>query len=138
MQPRLWELSKFQPIGTHQEEIAKKFCHFQIREEGNKLNSATQNAIGFVLSLLIDPSPGEPVPKLIVKKVFATCRDKFCCINSAPIRRLIDEGMRKERSMLAHTETKSKVPFGNRNGRQDKSNGSDPQFAKLKKELTLA
>jgi hypothetical protein len=133
MQTLLWELSKFQPIGTHQEEIAKKFCRFQIREEGTKLNSATQNAIGFALSRLIDPSPGEPVPKLTIKKVFATCREKFCSINCAPIRRLIDEGMRKERAMLAQTRTKSKVPFGNRNGRQDKSNGSDPQFAKLKR-----
>jgi hypothetical protein len=35
-------------------------------------------------------------------------------------------------------ETKSKAPFGNRNGRTDKSDGLDPQFAKLKKELTLA
>jgi hypothetical protein len=45
MQTRLWELSKFQPIDTPQEEIAKKFFCFQIREEGTKLNSATQNAI---------------------------------------------------------------------------------------------
>ena len=64
MQTRLWELSKFQPIGTHQEEIAKKFCRFQILEEGTKLNSATQNAIGFALSRLIETSHGEPVPKL--------------------------------------------------------------------------
>ena len=40
--------------------------------------------------------------------------------------------------MLAQAETKSKPPFGNRNGRPDKSDGLDPQFAKLKKELTLA
>jgi hypothetical protein len=40
--------------------------------------------------------------------------------------------------MLAQTETKSKAPFGNRNGRTDKSNGLDPQFAKLKKDLSLA
>ncbi len=53
-QTRLWELSKLEPIGTHQEEIAKKFCRFQIREEGSKLNSAKQNAIGFALSLLLD------------------------------------------------------------------------------------
>ncbi len=45
MQTRLWDLSKFQPIGTHQEEIAKKLCRFQIREECTKLISATQNAI---------------------------------------------------------------------------------------------
>ena len=31
-QTQLWELSKFEPIGIHQEEIAKKFCRFQIRE----------------------------------------------------------------------------------------------------------
>jgi hypothetical protein len=42
------------------------------------------------------------------------------------------------RAMLAQAETKSKAPFDNRNGRQDKSDGLDPQFAKLKKELTLA
>ncbi len=51
-QIQLWESSKFEPIGTHQEEIAKKFCRFQIREEGSRLNTATQNAIGFALSLL--------------------------------------------------------------------------------------
>ncbi len=39
--------------------------------------------------------------------------------------------------MLAQAETKNKAPFGNRNGRPDKSYGLDPQFAKLKKELTL-
>ncbi len=46
-QAQLWELSKFEPIGIRQEEIAKKFCRFQIREEGSRLNTATQNAIGF-------------------------------------------------------------------------------------------
>ncbi len=40
--------------------------------------------------------------------------------------------------MLAQAETKSKAPFGSRNGRSDKSDGLDPQFAKLKRELTLA
>ncbi len=74
------------------------------------------------------------MPKLNIKKVFASRREFFCSINGAPIRRLIDEGMHKERAMLAQAETKSKVPFGNRNGRQDKSNGSDQQFAKLKKD----
>ncbi len=49
-QTRLWELSKFEPIGTRQEEIAKKFCRLQIREEGTRLNMATQTAIGFALS----------------------------------------------------------------------------------------
>ncbi len=40
--------------------------------------------------------------------------------------------------MLAQTETKSKASLGGRNGRTDKSDGSDPQQAKLKKELSLA
>ncbi len=42
--------------------------------------------------------------------------------------------------MLAQAESKSKAPFGNRNGRPVKSNGLDPpeQFAKLKKDLVLA
>ncbi len=31
-QTQLWELIKFEPIGTHQEEIDKIFCRFQIRE----------------------------------------------------------------------------------------------------------
>jgi hypothetical protein len=75
---------------------------------------------------------------LNLKKVFATCREKFCCVNGAPVGCLFDEDMRQERAMLAQTETKSKEPFGNHNGRQDKSDGLDPQFAKLKKELTLA
>jgi hypothetical protein len=138
MQTRLWELSKFQPIGTHQEEKAKKFCSFQIREEGTKLNSSTQNANGFALSQILDPTPGDAVTKLNIKNVFATCREKYCSINGAPIGRLLDEGMRKERAMLTQAETKSKMPFGNRNVRPDKSDGSDPQFAKLKKDLTLA
>ncbi len=102
------------------------------------MNSAAQNAIGHALSRLLDPSPGEAVTKLNIKKVFVTCREKFCSINGARIGRLIDQCMRQERTMLAQTETKRKVPFGNRNGRPDKSDGSDPQFDKLKKELTLA
>jgi hypothetical protein len=139
-QTQLWELSKFEPFGTHQEEIAKKFCRFQIREEGTWLNNATQNAIGFALSQLLDPSTqaGDAVTKLNLKKVFTTCREKFFSINGAPVGSLLDEGMRQERAMLAQAETKSKPPFGNRNGRPDKSDGFDPQFAKLKKELTLA
>ncbi len=91
-QTQLWELSTFEPIGTHQEEIAKKFCRFQIREEGSRLNNATQNAIGFALSRLLDPSPGDAVTKLNFKKVFTTCREKFCSINGAPVGRLLDEG----------------------------------------------
>ncbi len=55
-QTQLWELRKFEPIGTRQQVIAKKFCRFQIREEGSRLNTATQNAIGFALSQLLDPS----------------------------------------------------------------------------------
>ncbi len=35
-------------------------------------------------------------------------------------------------------ETKNKVPFANRNGRPDKSDGSDMQVAKIMKDLTLA
>jgi hypothetical protein len=45
-QTQLWELSKSEPIGIHKEEIANKCCSFQIREEGSRLNTATQNAIG--------------------------------------------------------------------------------------------
>ena len=69
-QTRLWELSKFEPIGSRQEEIAKKFCRLQIREEGTRLNMATQTAIGFALSRLLDPAPGEDVPTINLKKVF--------------------------------------------------------------------
>jgi hypothetical protein len=137
-QGQLWELSKFELIGIHQEELAKKFCRFQIRDEGSRLNTATQNAIGFALSRLLDPSPGDAVTMINLKKVFSTCREKFRSINGAPVGRLLDESMRQERAMLAQAETKRKVPFGQRNGRPDKSHGLDPQFAKLKKELTLA
>jgi hypothetical protein len=59
-------------------------------------------------------------------------------INGAQVGCLLDEGMCQERAMLAQAETKSKVPFGQHNGRQGKSDGLDPQFAELKKELTLA
>ncbi len=37
-QTRLWELSKLEPIGTRQEEIAKEFCRLQIREEDSSGN----------------------------------------------------------------------------------------------------
>ncbi len=79
-QTQLWELSKFEPIDIHQEEIAKKFCRFQIREKGSRRKTATQNAIGFALSRLLDPSPGEDVPKLNLKKAFSTYWEKFCSI----------------------------------------------------------
>ncbi len=51
---------------------------------------------------------------------------------------MIDEGMRKERAMQAQAEPKNKVPFANRNGRLNHSDGTDSQAAKLKKDLTLA
>jgi hypothetical protein len=102
-QTQLWELSKFELIGSYQEEIAKKFCRFQIRDEGSRLNTVTQSAIGFALSLL----PGDAVATLNLKKVFSTCRDKFCSINGAPVGHLSDEGRRQERAMLAHAETKA-------------------------------
>jgi hypothetical protein len=143
-QTQLWEfmLCKFEPIGTHQEEITRMFssCRFQTREEASGLNTATQNVIGFALSLLLDPSPRDAVPTCNLKKVFSTCREKFCSINGAPVGRLLDEGMSQERAvmMLAQAETKNKAPFGNSDGRLDKSDGLNPQFAKLKKELSLA
>ncbi len=59
MQSRLLELSKFQPIGSLQEQIAKKFCRFQIREEVAKLYPATQNAIGYALTQLLDTTQGD-------------------------------------------------------------------------------
>jgi hypothetical protein len=80
-QTQLWELSKFEPIGTHQEEIEKEFC-------SSRLNTATQNAIGFALSLLLDPSPGDAVTTINLKKVFTTCHEKFCSMNGAQVGRL--------------------------------------------------
>jgi hypothetical protein len=53
MQTRLWELSKFQPIGRLQEEIAKEYCRLQIRDEGARVNSATQNANGNEIAQLL-------------------------------------------------------------------------------------
>ncbi len=76
--------------------------------------------------------------RLTIEEVFAICREKFCSINGAPIGRLEDDNLRKELAMLAQAETKTKVPFANRNGKQDKSDGSDTQVAKIKQELTLA
>ena len=46
--------------------------------------------------------------------------------------------LRQERAVLAQTETKSKASLGSRNGRTDKSEGSDPKYNKLKKDLTFA
>jgi hypothetical protein len=98
------------------------------------LNSATQNAIGYALARLLDTNPGDDadVPKLSIKKVFATCCEKFC--------RLIDEGMRKERAKLAQAEPnlKSKVPFANCNDQPNNFDGTDSQVAKLKKKSALA
>ncbi len=97
-----WNLSRFESLGCLQEEIAKKFCRCQIREEGAKLNSAKQKAIGYALALLLDTNLGtdDDVPKSTIKKVFAICSEKSCSINGMPIGRLIDEGMRKKRAML--------------------------------------
>ena len=89
---------------------------------------ATQTAIGFALSRLLDTFPGEDVPAINLKKVFSTCRDKFCSFNGAPVGRVLDKGMLQERAMLAQTETKSKAPFGNRNGRTDKSDGLESEL----------
>ncbi len=71
MQIRLLEFSKFQSIGSLQEEIAKKFFLFQNREQGTKLNSAMQNVIRHALALLLDTTPGDndDVPKLTIKQV---------------------------------------------------------------------
>ncbi len=75
-QTQLWKLSKFELIGIHQEKIAKESCCFQIREQGSKLNTAAQNAIRFALSRHLDPSPGDAVAALNLKKVFSKCREK--------------------------------------------------------------
>ncbi len=91
MQTLRLELSKFQPICSLQEEIAKKFCCFQIHEKGAKLNSATQNAIGYALARLLDTTTGDrnDVSKLTIKEVFVICREKYCSINGAPIGPLV-------------------------------------------------
>ncbi len=75
--------------------------------------------------------------KLTIKKVFTVCREKIGSSNGAPISRLVDENLRKECAMLAQAETITKVPFANRNGVPDKSDGSDTQVAKINKDLTL-
>jgi hypothetical protein len=59
-------------------------------------------------------------------------------VRQSDIHDLIDEGMRKERAMLAQAEPKSKVPCANSNGRLNQSDGTDSQVAKLKMDLTLA
>ncbi len=142
MQTRLLELSKFQPIGSVQKGIARKYCRFQIREEDTKMNSATQNAIRYALARLLDTTPGDndDAPKITVtiKQVFAICHENFRSINGTPICHLINEGMRKERAVLAQAEAKGKVPFANRNGKPYIYDGSDTKAAKIKKELTLA
>jgi hypothetical protein len=66
-----------------------------------------------------------------MKEVFAICREKFCSITGTPIGCLVDENLHKEHAMLAQAETKTKVPFANCNGKQDKSYGSDTQVAKI-------
>ncbi len=80
------------------------------------MNTATQTAIGFALSRLLDTPIGEDsdVPAINLKKVFSTCRDKFCSVNCAPVGCILDESMRQDRAMLAQTETKSKASLVNR------------------------
>jgi hypothetical protein len=122
-QTRLWELSNFELIRTQQEEITEKNCRFQIREEGSRLNTATQNAIGFALLLLLDPSPGDAVTKINLKKVFATCPEKFSSTNGAP-----DSMKACARKALCWPRLRPKdhkVPFGNHNGRPNRSYGLD-------------
>ncbi len=77
------------------------------------MNSATQNAIGNALALLLDTIHGDRVDtsKLKIKEVFAICLEKFCSINGALISSLVDENLRRERAMLALAESKTKVPF---------------------------
>ncbi len=115
-------LSEFQAICSLQDEIAKKLCRFRIREQGARLDSATQNTIGHALAQLLDTTQGydttqgdgEAVSKLTIEEVFTVSRDDFFSINGAPIGRLVDENLRKERAMLAQAETKTKVPFASR------------------------
>ncbi len=72
---------------------------------------------------------------LTIKEVFAICREKFCSINGAPIGRLMDDNLRKERAMLDQAETKTKLPFVNRNGKQHKSDCSDTVTQAAKPEI---
>ncbi len=99
------------------------------------MNCATQKAIGNALVRLLDTIYGDrdDASKLTIKEVFTICHEKFCSINGAPIGRLVDENLRKERTMLAQAETylKTKIPFAN-------CTGKNLQFAKIKKKLTLA
>jgi hypothetical protein len=73
----------------------------------------------------------DAVSNLTIKDEFTVCRDIFCGINGAPIGRLVDGNMRKERALLAQADTKTKVPFADSNGKPDKSDGSDAQVAKI-------
>ncbi len=103
-------MSRFQVLSNLQDEIAKKFCRFQHRDKGTKLNAATQSASG---NALASPRPGDgdPDSHLTIKEVVAVCRDKYSSINGAPIVRLVDENMRKEPALLAQTDTKDQVPL---------------------------
>ncbi len=77
------------------------------------MNSATQNAIGNALALLLDKTHGnrDDMSKLTIKEVFSICCDKFCSINGAPIGRLVDENLHTELAMLTQAETNTKVLF---------------------------
>ncbi len=66
--------------------------------------------------------------KLTIKEVFTACREKFCSINGAPIGRLVDENLRKEREVLALAQAIKKdfmMTFARR------------EIAKLKRSTTL-
>ncbi len=73
------------------------------------MNSASQNAIGYALGRLLDTTPGDSndLFKLTIEELFIVCLEKFCNINSAPIGRLVDGNLRKERAMLAQAENKN-------------------------------
>ncbi len=98
MQTQLLELCEFQPISSLdcQEEIKKQFCSFQIREEGAKLNSSTQNVIGYELALLLDTTQleggSDDVSKLTIKEAFKVCRVNSRCANWPLGRRELAQG----------------------------------------------
>jgi hypothetical protein len=114
----------------------RSFVPFQIGDEVTRLNAATQSAIGNAVARLLDTSheDNEADSRSTIKEVFAVSRsrDKYSRINGAPIDRLVDENMRKERAMLAQVDTKVQVPWVDRNCKSGKSDGSDEQTAKTR------
>jgi hypothetical protein len=132
-----WNWANSNPSAVSRRKLQRNFA--AIREEGAKLNSATLKAIGYALALLLETNPGndDDVPKLTIKICYMSWEIlQYQWYTNRPF----DRWGHVQGSRYADTRGAQKqgIPFANRNGRPNNSDGTDSQVAKLKKDWTLA